>query len=748
MPCLSPKLALSLTLLLGFVGCSHVAGPALPPPPEAFPHEVSDLKPDAAVQWGRLANGLRYAILPHATPRQRASVHLLVQAGSFHERKSELGYAHFVEHMAFRDLRDFPGDGVFATLEKLGAGPHSSANTGPFETKYYFDHLPVNDADSLITGLKLMRAIADGIVFKPEGVERERGVILGEMRSRSAQLAGAGARSDELEFAPPRETPPSWPELGALLANTLLPRRSPIGEEKTLHGATAPKLQTFYQRWYRPERMILVVVGDIDPAALRTQIEATFSTLAGRGRPPATPTLAPPENPGRLIVHPSDVEPAIQVSMGVAHLRPGPDTVAARQRSLAQRLSLEMLARRLERAGDAPGASFFSSSTLQSHYVPGRELTLVRAGARPGEWRKTTSVIDFEVRRALMQGFTASEFEFAAKKESVHTSAAVRQASHRPSSELAAALTVSIPRGVVFTSPSEDHSLTATQLAALDEMQCRIAFRAMLGPNEWSTSLYGPVELAGGKPPDLDFKASRTAELIPYVPPTPPAPFPFTDFGPAGQVVKNERVAAIDTDTLQFANGVRLNLKQTPFEPGHLRIDIALGGGRLLCPPDKPGLDWRSFAWPFGGLEGLTREQQSAALADLEGGYSFAVQPTALSISGSIAAAHLPLFLQATAAHLARPAFTEEGALRSLEVSRQSAAPFASTADGVAHALIWHRMSSGHRAFLPPKLDKANYEGRSVDLVKAFVDEEYRPFPVGGHDDMLDALARFLDENL
>ncbi len=52
------------------------------------------------------------------------------------------------------------------------------------------------------------------------------------------------------------------------------------------------------------------------------------------------------------------------------------------------------------------------------------------------------------------------------------------------------------------------------------------------------------------------------------------------------------------------------------------------------------------------------------------------------------------------------------------------------------------------RIFLPPKLDKANYEGRSVDLVKAFVDEEYRPFPVGGHDDMLDALARFLDENL
>jgi len=52
------------------------------------------------------------------------------------------------------------------------------------------------------------------------------------------------------------------------------------------------------------------------------------------------------------------------------------------------------------------------------------------------------------------------------------------------------------------------------------------------------------------------------------------------------------------------------------------------------------------------------------------------------------------------------------------------------------------------RIFLPPKLDKTNYEGVTVDLVKAFVNEEYLAFPVAAHDDMLDALARFLEEDL
>ena len=52
------------------------------------------------------------------------------------------------------------------------------------------------------------------------------------------------------------------------------------------------------------------------------------------------------------------------------------------------------------------------------------------------------------------------------------------------------------------------------------------------------------------------------------------------------------------------------------------------------------------------------------------------------------------------------------------------------------------------RIFLPPKLAKTNYEGREVDLVQSFINDEYLPFPVGQHDDMLDALARVLEDDL
>jgi len=53
------------------------------------------------------------------------------------------------------------------------------------------------------------------------------------------------------------------------------------------------------------------------------------------------------------------------------------------------------------------------------------------------------------------------------------------------------------------------------------------------------------------------------------------------------------------------------------------------------------------------------------------------------------------------------------------------------------------------RMFLPASgIVRPNYEGRAVDVVKTFVDEEYSSFPVVTHDDGLDCLARLLDENM
>lgn len=65
--------------------------------------------------------------------------------------------------------------------------------------------------------------------------------------------------------------------------------------------------------------------------------------------------------------------------------------------------------------------------------------------------------------------------------------------------------------------------------------------------------------------------------------------------------------------------------------------------------------------------------------------------------------------------------------------------------DRIRRLIPWFEQG---KIYLPPSMVKTNYEGRSVDLVQAFKNEEYLAFPVAQHDDMLDALSRFLDDDL
>src|ERR1700733_15108136 len=72
-----------------------------------FPQDSSDLKPDPGVRWGRLPNGLRYAVMHNAQPKGRVSIRLVVMTGSMNETQEQRGLAPFVEHEAFNGSTHF-----------------------------------------------------------------------------------------------------------------------------------------------------------------------------------------------------------------------------------------------------------------------------------------------------------------------------------------------------------------------------------------------------------------------------------------------------------------------------------------------------------------------------------------------------------------------------------------------------------------------------------------------------------------
>src|SRR5437899_146477 len=276
---------------------------------------------DPAVRYGRLPNGLRYAVQQSANPKGALSLRIGFDIGSYEEADNERGAAHFIQHMAFNGTRSFPGSQLALTFAPLGVvfGPDRNASTGFSQTVYKLD-LPTTRAHEADTALKWLRDVADGMVFAGPAVERERGMIQTE---RAARVGGFGQLRDRIE---------AFEDTGLRSA-----ARLPIGTQESLAGLTPQKLQAFYDRWYRPENAMLVLVGDLPAEALEQQVRGAFADWTPRGPAGVRASRAPPPPRGPEVQLQTDPRIAA-VARICRHAAPDPEVdEVARLRSLLMR---------------------------------------------------------------------------------------------------------------------------------------------------------------------------------------------------------------------------------------------------------------------------------------------------------------------------------------------------------------------------------------------------------------------------
>jgi zinc protease len=257
----------------------------------------------------------------------------------------------------------------------LGAsfGSDTNAFTGTTQTFYQLD-LPNADRAKLDRSLHVMADMMSTALFDPAAVDAERQIVIAEKERRpelSVRLgeAARGLFHHGLAFAS-RET---------------------IGTEATLRAATAQGLRAFYQRWYRPEQAMIVMVGDADPQMMVELIEARFGGWRGTGPAPAQADF------GGLADPPSRVEsvvyPGAPNNVMVGWVRPYRVERPTRRRlqtDLEDSLAAMILNRRLER--HARGQSTFISAGLALNDHPGTaQVTQLTVTARPrrrcADWR-------------------------------------------------------------------------------------------------------------------------------------------------------------------------------------------------------------------------------------------------------------------------------------------------------------------------------------------------------------------------
>ena len=660
------RLALVAAAGLSLAACSHIPTPSLPLPrheaaaPEApalagpriadlkpgqWAQAVSDVAPDPAWRFGVLPNGMRYAIRKNATPPAQASLRLWFDAGSLMEADDQQGLAHFLEHMAFNGSRNVPEGEMIKILERHGLafGADTNAQTSFDETTYQLD-LPKTDDGTVDTSLMLLREAAGELTIAPEAVDRERGVVLSEERARDTPNYRVAIQS-----------------LSAQMEGQLPPKRIPIGKTDVLKTAPAQRIRDFYEAYYRPERAVLVAVGDFDVDAMEAKIKAKFGDWAGKGQPGKNPDLGPVAKRGptaKLIV-----EAGAPWSVQMTWMRK-PDglveTKALDERDTLENLAFAVLNRRLQAIGRSAEPPFIAGGAFKGDQYGAVRVTTFGATAQPGRWREALESLDAEQRRAAQYGVRQDELdrEIATMRAGLAAAAAGEATQRTPL--LANQLVGTLGDGEVVTSPTQNLAFFDAVVKGLTAERVNAVLKTAFAGSGPLIVIAAPQNVEGGEAAVL-----KTYDELKAKPVTPPAApgvttWPYSSFGPPGKVVEQKDVSDLDAVFVRFENGVRLTVKPTKFRDDQVLVKVRTGHGLLDLPSDKQSPLWSGSAFVEGGLKQITAQDMERVLTGKIWNAQLGVEDDAFTLNGRTRPEDLSTELQVLTAFAVEPGWRPE----------------------------------------------------------------------------------------
>ncbi|MGJ8638341.1 MAG: M16 family metallopeptidase [Opitutaceae bacterium] len=618
-------------------------------------HNHSDIAVDPDVHFGALENGLRYIILPNGEPPDRISLRLHVASGSLDEAEDQRGLAHFLEHMVFNGSRNFPNvEELIPQMQRLGIafGAHANAYTSFDETVYMLD-LPDIEAETLDLTFTVMRDFADGALLTSEEIDKERGVVIAELKSRdSVQMR---LMEQRLKF---------------MMPDNLVSKRLPIGLEDVIKDANRERFAAYYNDNYTPDNMVFIVVGDVDVAEIETRIIKEFSSMKASESAPAPLELGPlPEGYGFRVGVFSDEEVSAD-SLSLSFLKPytpKPDTIANRNQYLPLEVAYAVINRRFQILSKAEGSPIKGGSAGQSFWLKAIESHSVSVSPEADKWPESIGVLEQELRRAVLHGFTQAEIDeikairLNAKEE------AVKSAATRKSPALASSLLNSVNDDYVFNHPEESLRIYKAGEHLITPEACHEALKAAWADADLNLILTTKeeTESTADEIETLYKQSLAVAVAAPEI--VEDQAFAYTDFGTPGTVVKTTEVEDLDFVQLTLSNNIRVNLKQTDFQKNSVGLIARFGNGTLTQPDDSTGLEMLASAYlNGGGLVAHSNDELARILAGRNVGYSFSVSADAFSLSGGTTPEDLELQLQLMCAGLTEPGYRNE-ALRQFQ---------------------------------------------------------------------------------
>lgn len=361
---------------------------------------MAPLPMDPSLRYGVLENGLTYYIRHNDVVPNRADFYIVQDVGAILEEDNQDGLAHFLEHIAFNGTKNFPGKSLINYFETIGVkfGANINAYTSIDQTVYNLTSVPTVRPGIVDTALLVLHDWSGFITMDPSEIDKERGVIREEWRTRANANRRIWSKS-----------------LPLLYRNSQYAKRDVIGDTAVINNFEPQTLRDFYQKWYRPDLQGLIIVGDVNVDSVESKLRQLFVDVPKRINPAQRIYYRLENNDEPIVAIITDPE-ARQTRIDVS-FRHEVQSDRARASlsgylaSITQNMISEMLRERLNEICQKSDAPIAGASADYGKLVRTKDAFSLIAVAHDGREKEALKTLLMEAERIRRFGFTQAELD-------------------------------------------------------------------------------------------------------------------------------------------------------------------------------------------------------------------------------------------------------------------------------------------------------------------------------------------------
>ncbi len=664
---------------------------------------------DKNVRYGKLANGLTYYIRHNALPEKRAGFYIAQKVGSMQEDDSQLGLAHFLEHMAFNGSANFPGrKKVVSFVENNGGqfGVNINAYTSYDETVYNLSDIALSDNTAIDSCLLILHDWSGFLTLDNAEIDKERAIIKEEWRTRNNTQFRLSNKLFSIFFE------------GSKYAN-----RAPIGSMDIVENFKYQELKDYYHKWYRPDLQGIIAVGDFDAAEVEQKLKTIFADIPPCANTAKRVYYPVPNNKKPQVAIITDPE-ATSTSVAV-YFKHEPIanklrmTDSAIYQSLLGIVASQCLSNRLSDISRKSDAPFVNAGVSVGNFMIATTKNSWTLSAIPkeGEIQNALTEILRENMRAYTHGFTNSEIErikssLLASYESMYNNRNKQNSSNYISEYVRSFLNQEPIPGIEV-----EYNLVKDLLPAINPQTVKAYMHEIISRNNIAVAIAGPekekVVYPNEKTVNKIIERSFIETTTPLV--EEEAPSTLIEKLPAkGKVVDITTDEKWGTTNWTLSNGMKVILKKTDYKDDQIILTGISGGGMVQFPDsDAVNANFINDVVGLGGLASFSNSDLKKILIGKSAAASASVSLTTQGVRGVSSIKDLETLFQIVYLQLTAPRKDEEAySIYTTQLKRQledaSKNPHAMMNDTISSTMYGNNPRI--RNIKPDDVDKLNYD--------------------------------------